>query len=103
MATWGKLKIRISEYDKDKTLYYDYNTVCDQYYFKWTWTDNEWGGDGKVHESVEHAGPDTGEAQMEAYINHILAFDYGGNVEAFIERYIKNNRFADEWNRIEEK
>ena len=103
MSTWGKIKIRISEYDKDDTLYYDYNTTCDQYYFEWTWTDNDWGGDGKVHESEEHSWPRSGEAQMEAYINHILAFDYSGNVEAFVERYIKNNRFADEWNRIEDK
>jgi len=102
MATWGKLKIRYNRYRLDDTLYYDYNTTCDQYYFVWTYKDDDWGGDCKVHRSEEHKGPDTGEAQMEAYINHILAFDYGGNVEAFVERYIKNNRFADERNRIEE-
>ena len=62
-----------------------------------------WYGDLKVHKIEQHEGPDSGEAQMEAYIHHILAFDYNGNVEAFVERYIKNNRFADEWNRIEEK
>lgn len=103
MATWGRIKIRYNGYRKDDTLYYDYNTTSDQYFFLWTWRDDDWGGDGKVHEIRDYQSPASGEAQMEAYIHHILAFDYGGDVDAFVERYIKNNRFADEWNRIEEK
>ena len=103
MATWGKLKIKYNKYRPDDTLYYEYNTTCDQYYFAWTWKDDYEYGDYKVHKTEKHQGPDSGEAQMEAYINHILAYDYGGNIEAFVERYIKNNRFADEWNRIEVK
>ncbi len=103
MATWGKFKIRYQKYRPDDTLYYSYNTTCDQYYFRWTWKDDDWYGSHEIKETEERQGPEAGEAQMEAYIHHILAFDYSGNVEAFVERYIKNNRFADEWNRIDEK
>ena len=97
MATWGKLKIQYNKYRPDDTLYYEYSTTCDQYYFLWTYKDDDWGGDGKIRKYENHVGPDSGAAQMEAYINHILADECSGNVEEFVERYIKNNRFAKAW------
>lgn len=103
MATWGKLKIKYNKHRPDDTLYYEYSTTCDQYLFRWTWKDDDWYGDHKIHTLERCEGPDSGEVQMEAYINHILAYNYNGDIEAFIERYIKNNRFADECNRIEVK
>lgn len=94
MATWGKLKIQTSKYCKDTTLYYEYNTTADSFYFNWNWLDNDWGGDGKVHESKDYVSNEMGEAQMEAYINHYLHMNCSGDINDFTERYVTNNRFA---------
>jgi hypothetical protein len=93
MATWGKLKIQMSKYCKDTTLYYSYNTTSDTFYFAHNWVDNDWGGDGKVHKSEDYLNNEYGEAQMEAYINHYINMECSGDVEEFVKRYITNNRF----------
>ena len=103
MSTWGKLKIRTSKYAKDSTLYYDYLTSVDSFHFIYEWLDDDWGGTGKVEKRDEYQSMNDGIAQMEAYIHHFLAFNCSGDIDRFVERYIKNNRFADEWNRIEKK
>lgn len=94
MATWGKLKINTNKYETDSTLYYDYSTTSDIFFFKGTWVDNESYGDGKIHEWKEYLSDEQGEAMMEAFINHYMAMNCSGDVERFVDRYIKNNRFV---------
>jgi len=92
MATWGKKEIRINEHEPKSTMYYEYNTTVDSYYFKTIW--NEDFGLGNERFETEHRfGQEVGEAMMEALIAHILAFELGGDVATFIERYVLDNRF----------
>ena len=93
MATWGKREIRINKYDPPSTMYYHYNTTVDAYYFKIIWNE-DFGLGNERFETEDRMGLEVGEAMMEAFINHILAFECSGDVEQFVERYVKNNRFA---------
>ncbi len=92
MATWGKKQIRINRYEPESTMYYEYNTTTDAYYIKTIWNE-DFGLGNERFESEDRMGQEVGEAMMEAFINHILAFSCSGDTDRFIERYIKNNRF----------
>lgn len=92
MATWGKKQIKINAYEPESTMYYEYGTVCDSYYFKTIWNE-DFGMGNERFETEERMSQEVGEAMMEAFINHILAFNCGGDIDRFIERYIANNRF----------
>lgn len=94
MATWGKKEIRINKYEPKSTMYYEYNTTVDAYYFKTIWNE-DFGLGNERFETEEHMGNQMGEAKMEALINHILAFECSGDVERFVDRYIRNNRFKN--------
>lgn len=93
MSTWGKKQIKINEYEPESTMYYDYSTVVDSYYFKTVWNE-DFGLGNERFESEDRMGQEVGEAMMEAFISHILAFKYSGDVNGFVERYITNNRFT---------
>ena len=93
MATWGKREIKINDHKPESTMYYEYNTTVDSYYFKTIWNE-DFGLGNERFESEDRFGQDVGEAKMEALINHVLAFECSGDVERFVERYIKNNRFS---------
>lgn len=95
MATWGQKKVHYNKYSPESSLYYEYNTSSDQYKLRLK-TEMDYGMGIEKYENDYHFGPDEGEVIMEAFINHILAFDYSGNEEAFIERFIKKNRFKGE-------
>jgi hypothetical protein len=94
MATWGQLKIQTSKYVEESTLYYDYGTCSHSFHFIFTYRDDDWYGDGMIHEFNEYKSRENGEAQMEAYINHFLADECSGDIGEFVGRYIVNNRFA---------
>jgi len=92
MATWGKKTVIVGEYEPKSTFYYDYNTTVDAYYFRYTGQEDH----GLGYEPFDiqtRMGQEQGEVMLEALVNHILAFDYSGDESAFIERFIKNNRF----------
>lgn len=56
-------------------------------------TEKDYGMGIEKHNSDYYWGSDEGEAIMEALINHILGFDFSGNEEAFIEQFLRKNRF----------
>lgn len=90
MATWGKKTVK---YLPDSSLYYDYNTCADQYHINLK-TEKDYGMGAEKYDNDYYFGPDEGTILMEAFIDHILAFDYGGDQQAFIERFINKNRFT---------
>lgn len=92
MATWGKKSIELHSYYPPETLYYEYSTVTDTFYFRWDGTD-DYSGKPAFNEYL--INDDLGRAMMEAFIHHVKAMD-GLTEEAFMERYIKNNRYAKE-------
>jgi hypothetical protein len=93
MATWGKLKISIEDFDpENNTVYYEYNTTSDQYYFEVN-TKLDYGLGYEDYKSEYRFSPEIGEGLMEAFINHLLNFECSGDEDLFIERYIKNNKF----------
>jgi len=93
MATWGKRKIKINSHLPESTMYYEYNTTSDQYYIN-SIINEDFGLGIECYESEFRCGPEAGEAMMEAFINHVLAYQCSGDVEQFVERYITNNRFS---------
>ena len=95
MATWGQKKVHYDKYSAESSLYYEYNTTSDLYRLNLK-TERDYGLGIEKYENSYIFGPDEGEIIMEAFINHILAFDFSGNEEAFVKRFIKNNRFKGE-------
>jgi hypothetical protein len=95
MATWGKKTIKVNKYEPETTLYYDYNTTVDAYYFRYKGQEDY--GLGYEQFDVEtRMSQEQGEAMMEALINHILYFECSGDEEKFMEEYVKNNRFRNQ-------
>jgi len=92
MATWGKKEIKVHRFEPPTTLYYEYNTTVDAYYFRYKGQEDY--GLGYESFDIETRMSNTqGEAMMEALINHILNFECSGDEEKFMEEYVKNNRF----------
>ena len=94
MATWGMREIKINKFTPESTLYYSYSTTADVFFFE-TVENEDHGLGNERYVNQYRFGLDTVEAIMEAFIFHLLAFKCSGNVEKFVERYIKNNRFHD--------
>lgn len=92
MATWGKKEILINQFDPPSTMYYEYNTTVDAYYFK-TIINDDYGLGNEKSESEDRYSKEVGEAMMEAFIAHILSFECSCDIDKFVEKYIKNNRF----------
>ncbi len=93
MATWGKRKVKINNHSPESTMYYEYSATSDQYYIEII-INEDFGLGNERFESEFRCGPDVGEAMMEAFINHVLAYQCSGDVDRFVERYITSNRFS---------
>ena len=94
MATWGKKTVHYDKYYPNSSLYYQYSTTSDQYRLNLE-TEKDYGMGPERYEDSYTFGPEEGEVIMEALINHILAFDFSGDEVAFMNRYLKNNRFRE--------
>lgn len=95
MATWGQKTVHYDKYCPYSSLYCTYSTSSDIYYLNLK-TEKDYGIGNEKFENEYCFGLNEGEVMMEAFINHILNFEYSGNEEAFIERFIKKNRFKEE-------
>lgn len=99
MATWGKKERKINRFDPPSTMYYEYSTTVDAYYFKTVYND-DFGLGNETFKNELRFGQDYGRCLMEALICHIKAFESLDD-EEFLEKYIKNNRFLNDDEKLE--